>query len=119
VFGHSMGGAVAMRAALSGLEMRSLVLVDTGPELSQKGIKVVHDFVASNVEFDDLDTFLDNVAKYDRFRTRDHIARTVKYNMMRRADGKYVSKVDHRRFTSPAEPPATLDEVRSIACPVL
>ena len=73
-------------------------IVDVGPELSAKGAKMIGDFIAHNIEFDDLDVFLDNVVRYDRFRTREHIARTVKYNMLRRADGKYVSKVDHRRL---------------------
>ena len=76
----------------------ALVVVDVGPELSAKGTKVIGDFITHNVEFDDLDVFVENVARYDRFRTREHIARTVKYNMLQRADGKYVSKVDHRRL---------------------
>ena len=99
VFGHSMGGMVTMQMARSGPGVaRGVVLVDVGPELSPKGREVIHNFVARNVEFDDLDEFLDNVVKYDRFRSREHIARTIKYNMLRRADGKYISKVDHRRL---------------------
>ena len=62
--------------------------------------------------------FLDNVAKYDPFRSREHIARTVKYNMLRRIDGKYMSKVDHRRIPMRSKD-LTLDHVREIACPVL
>ena len=62
-----------------------------------------------NVEFDDLEVFLDNVARYDRFRSREHIARTVKYNLMQRVDGIYVSKVDHRRA---AGGPTTLADPR-------
>ena len=41
--------------------------------------------------------FLDRVARYDPFRKREHMARTLKYNLLRRADGKYVSKHDRRR----------------------
>jgi pimeloyl-ACP methyl ester carboxylesterase len=120
IFGHSMGGHVVMRMALSHPEVaRALVLVDTGPELSAKGVQVVHQFVSHNVEFDDLDVFLDNVVKYDRFRSRDHIARTVKYNMLRRADGKYVSKVDHRRVPETPAAAMALEHFDRIACPVL
>ncbi len=120
VIGHSMGGFVSMRLLLDapGL-VRALVLVDVGPELSQKGVEVVHDFVVRNVEFDDLDEFLDNVVRYDKFRSREHIARTVKYNMLRRADGKYVSKVDHRRVPATPDEPLSLDDVKAIDCPVL
>jgi pimeloyl-ACP methyl ester carboxylesterase len=98
VVGHSMGGRVTMQMAMFRPNLaRGAALVDVGPELSQKGVEVVHNFVVRNVEFDDLDEFLDNVVKYDRFRSREHIARTVKYNMLRRVDGKYISKVDHRQ----------------------
>jgi esterase len=119
VFGHSMGGRVTLHAALQRPDLaRALVLVDVGPELSAKGAKVIGDFIAHNIEFDDLDVFLENVARYDRFRTREHIARTVKYNLLVRADGKYVSKVDHRRLPGTLDPIA-VDEVAAITCPVL
>jgi pimeloyl-ACP methyl ester carboxylesterase len=58
------------------------------------------------------------VARYDRFRSREHIARTVKYNLLIRADGKYVSKVDHRRIPQSMSPIA-LDDVTTVPCPVL
>lgn len=120
IIGHSMGGLVAMRMVLSGLTVtRGLVLVDTGPELSPKGVEIVHNFVVRNVEFDDLEDFLDNVTRYDPFRSREHIARTVKYNMLRRADGKYVSKVDHRLVRDPAPTQLRLDDLGGLTCPIL
>lgn len=128
VFGHSMGGLNTMYAAVHSPGFaRALVLVDVAPELSPAGTDVVRDFVVHNVEFDDLDVFLDNVVKYDPFRSREHIARTVKYNLLVRADGKYVSKCDHRRAASASKgsgeggftPPLTLDDARTIDCPVL
>ncbi|MPY93050.1 MAG: alpha/beta fold hydrolase [Acidimicrobiia bacterium] len=119
IFGHSMGGRVTMNTALEAPDVaRALVIVDVGPELSAKGTKVVSDFIAHNLEFDDLDVFLDNVARYDRFRSREHIARTVKYNLLVRADGTYVSKVDHRRLPGSGSKLA-LDQVEAIRCPVL
>ena len=119
VFGHSMGGRVTLNLALRHPELaKALVIVDIGPELSPEGGKTILNFVTKNVEFDDIEVFVTNVQKYDPFRTRAHIERTVKYNMLRRIDGKYVSKVDHRRLPmSHAE--LTLDHVKAIACPVL
>jgi pimeloyl-ACP methyl ester carboxylesterase len=119
IFGHSMGGRVTLSLALAhpGIAGR-LVIVDVGPELSADGARTIHDFVVRNVEFDDLDVFVENVQKYDPFRTRAHIERTVKYNMLRRVDGKYVSKVDHRRIPTPTAD-LTLDLMRTIDCPVL
>ncbi len=119
IFGHSMGGRVTMQAVLQDPAVaRALVLVDVGPELSAKGTKVIGEFISHNIEFDDLDVFLENVARYDKFRTREHIARTVKYNLLVRADGKYVSKVDHRRVPGTMSH-ITLDSVAAIDCPVL
>ena len=120
VVGHSMGGMVTMRLALDAPDVpRGAVLVDIGPELNPQGVEVVHNFVTRNVEFDDLDEFLDRVVQYDPFRSREHIARTVKYNMLRRADGKYVSKVDHRRVPEPSAHPVGLDDLSPLDFPVL
>lgn len=122
IIGHSMGGYVTMTMALTDPSLaKGLVLVDVGPELSQRGVEVIRDFVTHNVEFDDLDQFLDAVARYDRFRSREHIARTLKYNLLCRADGKYASKVDHRRLpgaTAGPNPP-TLDDFKVLEHPVL
>ena len=120
VVGHSMGGMVTMRMGLRAPHVaRGVVLVDVGPELSPKGVEVVSNFVSRNVEFDDLDEFLDRVVQYDPFRSREHISRTVKYNMLRRVDGKYVSKVDHRRIPEPASRAVGLDDLAPLTFPVL
>jgi pimeloyl-ACP methyl ester carboxylesterase len=120
VFGHSMGGRVTIDTLLEEPDAaRAAVLVDVGPELSPAGVKVVGDFIVHNVEFDDLEVFLDNVARYDPFRTREHIARTVKYNLMQRVDGKYVSKADHRRTVGGPATHVTIDDVKAITTPVL
>ena len=119
IFGHSMGGRVTLTLATRHPDLaRALVIVDIGPEITPEGTKAIHSFVANNLEFDDLEVFLDNVEKYDRFRTRAHIARTVKYNMLRRADGKYVSKVDHRR-TAATMAELTMEDIGRLPCPVL
>lgn len=119
IMGHSMGGRVTINLALANPGLaRGYVIVDVGPELSAEGAKVIANFVTHNVEFDDLDEFLDNVAAYDKFRSREHIARTVKYNMLRRADGKYISKVDHRRVPV-SDSDLTLEDVKALDEPVL
>jgi len=119
IFGHSMGGRVTLDTLLDAPDAaRAVILVDVGPELSPVGVKVVGDFVAHNIEFDDLDVFLDTVERYDPFRTREHIARTVKYNLLRRVDGKYVSKVDHRRIPGRLRN-LELADVAEVSCPIL
>ena len=126
LIGHSMGGRNAMlltkRAAA---RLRALVLVDIGPEISDKGRQAISSFVRSNEEFDDLEHFVRNVRQYDPYRSRAHIERTVKYNMLQRADGKFVSKCDSnpRRLgvlhSSGAQDNISLDDARNFSLPVL
>ena len=82
-------------------------------------------FVRANQEFDNLEHFVENVRKYDPYRPREHIERTVKYNMLQRADGKFVSKCDSnpRRLglthSSGLLDNITLDDARGFDLPVL
>jgi pimeloyl-ACP methyl ester carboxylesterase len=102
--GHSMDGMVALSLAVSHPErIAALVIVDIGPEVNARGTRMIRDFVGRNVEFDDLETFLERVEQYDPYRSRAHIERTVKYNLLRRADGRYVAKSDRRRFATAEE----------------
>lgn len=123
--GHSMGGMVSLATTLADPSLVSaLAVIDMGPEISEAGTKMIRSFVGRNVEFDDLEEFLDSVEKYDPYRSREHIERTVKYNLIRRADGRYVSKADRRRYEHrdagtglPGAP--TLAEVAELNLPVL
>ncbi len=95
LIGHSMGGRNAMLLTKHDpARLRGLVIVDVGPELSDRGRAAIQGFVQENQEFEDLEHFVANVRKYDPYRSREHIERTVKYNMLQRADGKFVSKCD-------------------------
>ena len=91
-----MGGMNTMRLTLDHPEQaKAIVLVDIGPEISEVGTKVIRTFVTENREFQDIDDFVAAVQKYDPYRSREHIERTVKYNLLQRVDGTFVSKVDH------------------------
>lgn len=95
LIGHSMGGRNSMLLMRRNQALlRAAVIVDVGPELSERGRAAIGGFVQANQEFDDLEHFVRNVRQYDPYRSREHIERTVKYNMLERADGKYVSKCD-------------------------
>ena len=125
VMGHSMGGLVTMTLLLAHPELAArAVLVDIGPEVSEEGTRQIRDFVRGAAEFDSLDDFIERVAAYDPYRSREHIARTARYNLLRRADGKYASKHDLRRrlaeagaMQAPRRP--SLADVGAITCPVL
>jgi pimeloyl-ACP methyl ester carboxylesterase len=100
------------------------VLVDVGPEVGEEGRRQIREFVRGTAEFDSLEDFIERVTAYDPYRTREHIGRTARYNLMRRADGKYVSKHDLRRRLAEvgamqAPRRLSLDDVPGITCPVL
>jgi pimeloyl-ACP methyl ester carboxylesterase len=126
LMGHSMGGRNAMLLTKRDQTLlRALVIVDVGPEVSDRGRQVIAGFVRDNEEFDDLDHFVRNVQQYDPYRSREHIERTVKYNMLQHADGKFVSKCDSNprrlglvRGSGPLEN-ITLDDARAFRLPVL
>jgi pimeloyl-ACP methyl ester carboxylesterase len=126
LIGHSMGGRNALLLAYRNAALlRGLVIVDVGPELSDKGRQAIAGFVRENQEFDDLEHFVRSVREYDPYRPREHIERTVKYNMLQRADGKFVSKCDSnpRRLGlmhgRGLQDNLTLEDVRGIDLPVL
>jgi pimeloyl-ACP methyl ester carboxylesterase len=126
LMGHSMGGRNAMLLTKRNPTLLSaLVIVDVGPELSGRGREVILGFVQTNQEFDNLEHFVENVRKYDPYRSREHIERTVKYNMLQRADGKFVSKCDSTprrlglvRGTGPLDN-ISLDDAGAFDFPVL
>jgi pimeloyl-ACP methyl ester carboxylesterase len=128
VVGHSMGGIVNMTLLMQHPGVASkAIIVDVGPELSPKGRDIIGTFVRSVHEVGTLDDFIDRVAAYDTFRSREHIAKTVIYNLMRRVDGKLVSKHDHRSFDLFGEDgkplrrvdQPTMEDIAHIECPVL
>ena len=97
----------------------------SGRSCRTRAAQAIAGFVRENQEFDDLEHFVRSVRKYDPYRSREHIERTVKYNMLQRADGKFVSKCDYnpRRLglmhgRSPQDN-VTLDDVRGFDLPVL
>jgi esterase len=126
VIGHSMGGRNTMLLLRRNQAIaRAAVIVDVGPELSDKGRAAIAGFVQGNQEFDDLEHFVRNVRQYDPYRSREHIERTVKYNMLERADGKYISKCDSNprrlgivRASGPLEN-ITLEDAAGFNLPVL
>lgn len=126
LMGHSMGARNSMiLVKRDHAYLRALVIVDVGPEVSERGRAAIMGFVQANQEFDDLDHFVANVQKYDPYRKREHIERTVKYNLLKRADGKFISKCDYnpRRLGvvrgTGAQDNVTLEDVGGFNLPVL
>ena len=69
LMGHSMGGRNSMLLTRRDPSLlRALVIVDVGPEVSDRGRAVIAGFVRDNEEFDDLEHFVRNVQQYDPYR---------------------------------------------------
>ena len=126
IMGHSMGGRNTLLMTRTNPDYPvALVIVDVGPETIEAGRKTISNFVKRNEIFDDLEHFIRNVREYDPYRSREHIERTVKYNMLERADGKYISKCDYRRWRGEIEvhdenrDAISLDDLASFEMPAL
>ena len=125
VFGHSMGGSATMTLLIQNPGIaRKAVLVDIAPETAPGGRAQIQQFVRSAREFDSIEQYVERVAAYDPFRTPEHITRTVRYNLLQRVDGKYVSKHSPFRHLTEGEgsaavPRVTFEDVRGMTCPVL
>lgn len=125
IMGHSMGGGVTLSMALQHPELaRALVFVDIAPvRRNAEGGREIREFMRMNIEFDHIDEFVERVRKYDPFRPLEHIIRTARYNLIRRHDGKLISKSDrvlHER-DRPRAPMSevTLEQVGVIDRPAL
>lgn len=127
VVGHSMGGLVTLILAATEPELaRALVIVDVGPRVSEKGAQAIDNFITRNADFDSIEAFVDRVAEYDPFRSRAHMERTARYNLIQRVDGKYISKSDRilhdaafREIRYERTPQIGLEAVRRIPAPTL
>jgi len=126
IMAHSMGGLVTMSILIEQDLANRLVLVDIGPDTAREGRERISNFVRTAREFASIDEYVERVSAYDTIRSREHIMRTMRYNIMQRSDGMLVSK-HYQRLAPAANAPAPnlpppgigFDEVQRIACPVL
>lgn len=121
VMGHSMGGMVTMRLLTQNPRLaRKAVFVDIGPERAPSGSEQIGGFISTMHEIDTEEEYVRRVSAYDRFRTPEHIRRTMGYNMLKLVDGKLATKRDQRRIVADGGNTAPgYDEVGKIECPAL
>lgn len=124
LMGHSMGGrnSLAWASGRPGA-LRSLTIVDTGPETQRRGSRRIQQFRELPDELDTLDEFAQRVMEYTG-RSREQTLGALKYSIRQRDDGKWTWKYDKamrvRGFRAPAWTPERLwDGWRKIDCPAL
>jgi esterase len=124
LIGHSMGGRNSyVWASRHPRTLKSLVIVDTGPEGQARGRNRIQSFRELPDELDSLDEFASRVQEYTG-RTREQVLGALKYSIRRRPDGKWSWKYDKLLRTpgvrSPQWTPEQLWEaVSRIDCPTL
>jgi pimeloyl-ACP methyl ester carboxylesterase len=124
LIGHSMGGRNSyVWASRHPRTLRSLVIVDTGPEAQHRGRNRIQSFRELPDELDSFEEFASRVQEYTG-RTREQVLGALKYSIRRRPDGKWTWKYDKLLRTpgvrSPQWTPEQLwDAVSRIDCPTL
>ena len=124
LIGHSMGGRNSyVWASRHPDQLRSLVIVDTGPVAQSRGRNRIQNFRELPDELDSFEEFADRVQEYTG-RSREQTLGALKYSIRQRADGKWSWKYDKLLRTPGRQGPAWSSEqlwevVGKITCPTL
>jgi pimeloyl-ACP methyl ester carboxylesterase len=125
VIGHSMGGMNAMTfAARHPEQVRALVLVDVGPEVSVDGASAVAQFVAGPYELESLDAWVEHTHTYYPYRSKQRIRERLAVSLRETKQGKLAKRFDARfhegRFEGVTRGHEELwDVARGLRCPTL
>ena len=124
LIGHSMGGrnSLAWASGRPGA-LRSLTIVDTGPETQRRGQNRIRQFRELPDELDTFEEFARRVMEYTG-RSREQTLGALQYSIRQRADGKWTWKYDKAMRTAGFQAPAWTPEQlwagwRQIDCPTL
>ena len=124
LMGHSMGGRNSFVWA-SGHPgaLRSLTIVDTGPETATRGRQRIQQFRELPDNLDTLEEFADRIQEYTG-RTREQVLGALKYSIRQGSNGKWTWKYDRvmrerGRQDNLWAPEQLWDCWRRIDCPTL
>ena len=126
LMGHSMGGRNGfIWASRHPGTLRSLTIVDTGPETQRRGQDRIREFRELPNNLDSFQEFADWVKEYTG-RTEEQVLGALKYSIRQMADGKWAWKWDpatRNRTRSGTDPKWTTERlwecVESVDCPSL
>ncbi len=124
LMGHSMGGrnSFVWASRHPGM-LRSLTIVDTGPETVRQGSDRIRRFRELPDNLDTFEEFADRVQEYTG-RSREQVLGALQYSIRQGADGKWTWKYDKvmrqsGRTESYWTPEQLWDCVKRIDCPTL
>ena len=122
--GHSMGGRNAyVYASRHPERVKSLVIVDSGPEMGTSGESRIRRFRELPDDLDSYQEFASRIQEYTG-RTREQVLGALKYSIREGSNGKWTWKYDKLLRTPGYRPPSWDAEklwkcVASIRCPTL
>ena len=97
LIGHSMGGMNALTyAGRHPDDVRALILVDVGPEVSVDGADDVLRFVAGPYELESLDAWVDHTHQYYPWRSKERIRARLEVSLRKTPEGKLAKQYDER-----------------------
>lgn len=97
--GQSMGGVNAFVYAAHHLErVAGLVLIDVGPDIVMAGAQRIGEFVHRTAELDSIEAFVEQALAFNPLRDRRLLTWSVRNNVRRLPNGKFVRKNDSRFF---------------------
>ncbi len=124
--GMSMGGMNSMVFAADHPErVEALVVVDIGPRIEKEGVRHIRDFMANNVEFENLDEAAAVIHRFNPRRPLEAIRRyTCVYNLKQLPNGKWTWKYDSYFREGHRPPDAQMHDqlaaaAQRICCPTL
>jgi esterase len=123
--GQSMGGLNSMAyASRHSDQVKSLVVVDVGPEINSAGTAAIREY-ASTPEQPSPEAFLERAVKFNPLRDPAVLRRSLYYNLRQLPNGNWSLKHDQRRSSEEANRRSTaqrerlVKEVVKISCPTL
>ncbi|MEE9284542.1 MAG: alpha/beta hydrolase [Dehalococcoidia bacterium] len=124
LLGLSMGGRNAYGfTAAHPDKVRSLVIVDVGPEIEVEGRKHIQEFLEDTEVFESFDWLVERVKQYNHRRVEDQIRGSLINNLRQMDDGRWTWKYDRRRGIRRDRggeiTEGAWDDIRSIRCRTL
>lgn len=121
--GLSMGGINAITYTARYPEtVRTLIIVDVGPEIDTRGRENIQNFTRID-ELDSFEAFIERAHRFNPRRSLENLRQRLSHNLKQLPSGKWTWKFDQHRLGAAGRsgigPEGLWEDVRQIRCPTL